>query len=917
MDQFFKEIEDYCEAYFTVADYFLTVGFTDQVIKDHLECGEELIPSVLSQFPPSTRGSLNLPTTLPMFCFPWGASISQSKAKLATNLFNLILQDDLGTPLYCTCLHVLEERGEEMKQDRNAINLLPSTSTGSDSTFETASERSEYFSPENIRVTISECPNYEQSSTDRDRSVSEFYTTSLPSSPTFKYKPVFLENQNSKIVPKAIVIVSRSPYLEIFKRILLNIYKMSTDGIKIPMECVISHLMLTIPHPPKGEVELMYLLNTHYFKFSMPPKNQLPLLDVNLGVLFHRLDLDKVMCIFQHLSLERSIVFLSTNEDLLTSCSYCLLSLLYPLQWTLLYIPVLPEKMIDFLYSPIKYVFGVHSKYKEAVYARCMSSACIVDLDENSIETTAQAVKISQTARYGQSTLPNLPEHYGKKLHKELSQSLLKAGGVKANSISLSTPKLDEFTIKSIRQSFFKYYVSIFLNYGKYVNMEWTEYGGSKFFSHHEFLETHPDNSRSYMKEMINSQMFSSFLEKKLRPKNNDDYFEVLYFDESIVAKMNRSKLKYTKASTPFIEDKSVGFKDVAQVPSLYSVYPAVGWFQYKNFPDFDLQLLSAYGLPKNRLPKCRDYPDTPSYTNIYIPHTHWPTNQHCVIACWIEVWAASLWHQDLADHSDMLNKAIFVLGKYHKFPTPSLLSAMLESCCEFNASLGISLFSFLSSSKFLIDMVCIKILRKTVSKLLKGNQNMEDIDCDRSLMITNAIINSDDLAENSRKRIFTGEGEINIFVRGFCKVCGRKIPNTEIAEQHADNPYSLACRCKCGELYQPQLKVRNCLDDAIIVETIFMSPKSLRQSFVELIKDKDLPLKLDFDILRLELPMIFWNLIWQFNLSSLPFEFLFPYESQTTSFLTNSIRKEMSTQTESYPNLAEVLAIYEELVSQ
>lgn len=66
MAKFLKEIEDYCESYHSVADYFLTVGFTDRIIKYHVECGEELTPTILSQFPPVSRGGLVLPSTLPM-----------------------------------------------------------------------------------------------------------------------------------------------------------------------------------------------------------------------------------------------------------------------------------------------------------------------------------------------------------------------------------------------------------------------------------------------------------------------------------------------------------------------------------------------------------------------------------------------------------------------------------------------------------------------------------------------------------------------------------------------------------------------------------------------------------------------------------------------------------------------------------
>lgn len=242
------------------------------------------------------------------------------------------MKDDLGSPLYCTCLHILENR-DEIKTELNSNSTFFTATEDTDSSYSSLSimsEKNEFYSPDLTRITITESSQFENNQFQTDRYSEQFYTNSLPASPNYKYKPLFLGSPTTRIVPKALVFVSRSPFFEVFKKILLMLYKMGSDGTKVPLECIISHLVLSIPQPPRGEVELMYHLNNQYFKFAFPPHNNLPLLDINLGVLFHRLDLENIMGVFLHLSLERSVVFLSTSEDYLTSCSYSLLSLLFP-----------------------------------------------------------------------------------------------------------------------------------------------------------------------------------------------------------------------------------------------------------------------------------------------------------------------------------------------------------------------------------------------------------------------------------------------------------------------------------------------------------------------------------------------------------------------------------------------------------
>lgn len=132
--------------------------------------------------------------------------------------------------------------------------------------------------------------------------------------------------------------------------------------------------------------------------------------------------------------------------------------------------PILPEKLSDYLYSPVNFIYGFNIKNKNDVYEKCNESICIVDLDNNRVEcgfTTEDNLQITKTF-----PVPHLPEHYGKKLTKRVATILSKAGAGKSKPPKLAQPRLDEFSTKKIREAFFQFFVSIFKSYKKFLNYE-------------------------------------------------------------------------------------------------------------------------------------------------------------------------------------------------------------------------------------------------------------------------------------------------------------------------------------------------------------------------------------------------------------------------------------------------------------
>ncbi|KAG2188069.1 hypothetical protein INT44_000820, partial [Umbelopsis vinacea] len=79
-----------------------------------------------------------------------------------------------------------------------------------------------------------------------------------------------------------------------------------------------------------------------------------------------------------------------------------------------------------------------------------------------------------------------------------------------------------------------------------------------RFFSKERFLKGCDRDTRltslyqDYLSQFVNSQMFTQFITDRLTRSPRE--YEVLFFDELIKLKLNRSKLKLLKEDTPFLD---------------------------------------------------------------------------------------------------------------------------------------------------------------------------------------------------------------------------------------------------------------------------------------------------------------------------------------------------------------------------
>lgn len=413
--------------------------------------------------------------------------------------------------------------------------------------------------------------------------------------------PQLMEHPRYFYLPRCLVILSTWPYLRAFREYLTQLYKIYfSNSTEVPLERYIVNLCCEIAAPPPGTFEVQCLLMKKKIKFWAPPANQ-PIAWVALPFehLFECLSIQNIITVWHALVLEKQILLVSSQISLLTECSEILISLLFPMVWQHLYIPVVPQFLLQLLDAPIPYLCGVSHENLLISYSHdLLSRECIVvNLDSNKITFG------KQTPYY-----PPIPERRRNKLirgilkanagyvfhgarlllsnttteletskqkssvaHKAWKERLEKFDAAYNLPFTPDSPNLwnyeSDFAMNdnddhsrqqqhswavawdAVQESFFKFFVSLLQSYRNFLIMPNTS--SEQGFQANSFIKTCKAEDQPFLQELCATQQFDAFLTRRLYDPGEAD---VTFFDQSIDAKKNRSKLNLKKIGTPFLQ---------------------------------------------------------------------------------------------------------------------------------------------------------------------------------------------------------------------------------------------------------------------------------------------------------------------------------------------------------------------------
>lgn len=119
--------------------------------------------------------------------------------------------------------------------------------------------------------------------------------------------------------------------------------------------------------------------------------------NTDLYALFRCLSLENIVTLFEYAMSESRIILLSSHTAMLHLASHALNSLMYPLTWASIFIPILPARLISALDAPCPYIVGIERRYDNVALPD--DDYVLVDLDKDTIDSTALPVRLPKQHR--------------------------------------------------------------------------------------------------------------------------------------------------------------------------------------------------------------------------------------------------------------------------------------------------------------------------------------------------------------------------------------------------------------------------------------------------------------------------------------------------------------------------------------
>ena len=298
-------------------------------------------------------------------------------------------------------------------------------------------------------------------------------------------------------IPYCISLISKYPYINQMEKCLNSIYLLLIDN-KYNNNIInefISYLIDSIPSPI---INTSLLFNIPFEKkkiilYSPFSSNQFN--NINYLNLLSHFNIDNIINIFRLLLFEQKILFVDDDLKRMSIIIQSFTSLLYPLKWVHTNIPIMSEKMINYLQTFLPFIGGI----SEDIYnKKCISQIknsdegiYVIKIKDETIEYSKGFLSECENIK----NIPKLPSPIFHKIINELSD-------IKGIILRLNNCEKDIYLKKincNVRDTFLESFSIMFYDFPDYL------------------CEIDDDNV-----------IFNSELMKKNRNKNDTKFYEIL-----------------------------------------------------------------------------------------------------------------------------------------------------------------------------------------------------------------------------------------------------------------------------------------------------------------------------------------------------------------------------------------------------
>ncbi|XP_061553475.1 DENN domain-containing protein 1A isoform X4 [Phycodurus eques] len=179
-------------------------------------------------------------------------------------------------------------------------------------------------------------------------------------------------------------ILSYLPWFDVYYKLLNIIADYTVIGQEINLQDLLVSLHnLSIPEPG-----VPVHLAMHFY-FTVPDLKELPRMPENKNLTEYSVavDVNNMLQLYASMLYERRILICCSTLSTLTACVHGSAAMLYPMHWQHVYIPVLPQHLLEYCCAPMPYLIGVHSSLMGKLQGMAMEDVVILNVDTNTLET--------------------------------------------------------------------------------------------------------------------------------------------------------------------------------------------------------------------------------------------------------------------------------------------------------------------------------------------------------------------------------------------------------------------------------------------------------------------------------------------------------------------------------------------------
>ncbi|XP_030062106.1 DENN domain-containing protein 1B isoform X2 [Microcaecilia unicolor] len=292
-------------------------------------------------------------------------------------------------------------------------------------------------------------------------------------------------------------ILSYLPWFEVYYKLLNTL----ADYLVKEQENDLNDMLKSLYNHPLPKANTPVNISVHSY-FITPDVTGLPTIPEsrNLTEYFVAVDVNNMLQLYASMLHERRIIITASKLSTLTACVHGSASLLYPMYWQHIYIPVLPPHLLDYCCAPMPYLIGVHLSLIERVKSRSLEDVILLNVDTNTLETPF-------------NDLNNLPSDVVSALKSKLKKQSTATGD-------------------GVARAFLRAQAALF---GSYRDALRYKPGECITFCEDSFIKHRSSTMKHFLETAVNLQLFKQFIEGRLTKLNAGRGFTDV-FEEEITA---------------------------------------------------------------------------------------------------------------------------------------------------------------------------------------------------------------------------------------------------------------------------------------------------------------------------------------------------------------------------------------------